>query len=197
MWALLSSSSLPRPSKLSAYQFNCAVNAWWSLHKMLGVRIRSVCLACISMNQHVWISRRGTCFWAGRSCMCNEQSVKSMRRKAKRTHYEFENVSAFSNRTGTRRYGRLSRLPLALFVLLGAAALFRTNCSRCGLHGVEAAFTLCLLLRFHTRLLALSSSLPSQLLPFWRRDNETASATTALRTINLHKCTQLFVNRMF
>ena len=39
--------------------------------------------------------------------------------------------------------------------------------------------------------------LSSQLLPFWRRDNETASAATALRTINLHKCTQLFVNRMF
>ena len=51
------------------------------------------------MNQHVWISRRGTCFWAGRSCMCNEQSVKSVRRKAKHTHYEFENVSVFSNRT--------------------------------------------------------------------------------------------------
>jgi len=45
-------------------------------------------------------------------------------------------------------------------------------------YGVEAAFMLCLLLRFRTRLLALSSLLPSQLLPFWRHDNETASAAT-------------------
>ena len=42
-----------------------------------------------------------------------------------------------------------------------------------------------------------SSLLPSQLLPFWHCDNETASAATALRTINLRKCIQLFVNRIF
>ena len=30
-----------------------------------------------------------------------------------------------------------------------------------------------------------SSSLPSQFLPFWCRDNETASVTTALKTLNL------------
>ena len=66
----------------------------------------------------------------------------------------------------TRRYGCLSRRPRALFTTLGAAALSRTHRSRRRLHGVEAAFTLCLLLRFRARLLALSSSLPSQLLPF-------------------------------
>ena len=32
-------------------------------------------------------------------------------------------------------------------------------------------------------------------LPFWRRENETASTATVLKTINLHKCTQLFVSR--
>ena len=44
--------------------------------------------------------------------------------------------------------------------------LSRTHCSQHGLHGVEAAFTLCLPLRFRASLLAFSSSLPSQLLPF-------------------------------
>ena len=53
---------------------------------------------------------------------------------------------------------------------------------------------LCLLFPFCARLLALSFSLPS---PFCRRNNETASAATALRTINLRKCTQIFVNRIF
>ena len=65
-----------------------------------------------------------------------------------------------------RRYGRLSRRLRALFASLDAAALSRTHRSRCRLHGVEAAFTLGLLLTFSARLLALSSSLPSQLLPF-------------------------------
>ena len=54
--------------------------------------------------------------------------------------------------------------------------------------------TFCLLFHFLARLLALSFSLPS---PFCCRNNETASATTALKAINLHKCTQIFVNRYF
>jgi len=73
----------------------------------------------------------------------------------------------------------------------------RRCCSLSYLSFSTRTFTLCLLLRFRARLLALSSSLPSQLLPFWHRDNETASAATVLRTINLRKCIQFFVNRMF
>ena len=49
---------------------------------------------------------------------------------------------------------------------------------------------------FSHQALAFSSSLPSRL-PFWRHDNETTSAATALRAINLRKCIQLFGNRMF
>ena len=91
--------------------------------------------------------------------------------------------------------GHFSRQPHALFpCYIGGAALSRTYCSRCGLHGIV---TLCLLFCFCTRVLALSSSLPSQFLPVCRGDNETASATTALRMINLRKCTQLYVNRIF
>ena len=47
---------------------------------------------------------------------------------------------------------------------------------------------------FCARLQALSSLLPP---PFWHCDNEIASTATALRAINLRKCTQRFVNRIF
>ena len=161
--------------------------------------VYALCASPWPLNQHVWISRCDMCFWAGRSCMCNERSVKSVRRKAKRMHYvervrECECVFELHR---TQRYGCLSRRPHALFALLGTAALSCTHRSRRGLHGVESAFTLCLLVRFRAGLQALFCSLPSQLLPFWRCDNETASAATALRTINLRKCIQIFVNRMF
>ena len=135
----------------------------------------------------------------GWSVMHVQRSVKSVRRKPKRTHYIeriWECECVFKPHR-TQSYGRLPRWPRVLFASLGAAVLSRTHRSRSWLHGVEAAFTLCLLLCFHARLLALSSSLPSQLLPFWHRDNETTSTATALRTINLCKCIQLFVNRMF
>ena len=77
--------------------------------------------------------------------------------------------------------------------MLGDAALSRTHRSQRGLHGVVAAFMLSVFC-FHARLLAHSFSLPS---PFCRRNNETAGAATVLRTINLRKCTQLFVNKVF
>ena len=140
------------------------------------------------LNQQVWISRCGTCFLAGRSCICNKRSVKSVRRKAKHTNYiervrECERVFEPHR---TWRHGRLSRRPRALFASLGAADLSCTHRSQRGLHGIEAEFTLCLLFRFRARLLALPSSLPLQLWPFWHCDNETASAATVLRTLNLH-----------
>ena len=163
----------------------------------LGVRICRVWLARISMTFEPTCGLVGvTCFWAGRSIHV-QRSVKSVRRKAKRTHYierVWECERVFKPHR-TRRYGCFSRRPYALFASLGVAALSCTHRSRCGLQGFGAAFTLSS--SFSRQALAHSSSLPSQLLPFWRRDNETASATTALRTINLRKCTQLFVNRMF
>ena len=125
-----------------------------------------------------------------------QRSVKSVRRQSVCTALKaFENVSAVSNRT-ERGDVVISQDNHMLYLLhyIGAAALSRTHCSRCGLHGIV---TLCLLFCFCTRVLALSSSLPSQFLPVWRGDNETASVTTALRMINLRKCTQLYVNRIF
>ena len=65
---------------------------------------------------------------------------------------------------------------------------------RRGLHRVVAAFWLSVF-AFRASLFLTRSHY--SFLPFWRcHDNET-SAATALETINLRKCTQLFVNRTF
>ena len=61
-----------------------------------------------------------------RLCMC----VKSVRR----ANHTYKDVSAVSHSTERED-------PRALFATLGAAALSRTHCSRCGLDGVVAAFT--------------------------------------------------------
>ena len=144
------------------------------------------------------VSRCSTCFWDCRS-MHVQWSVKNVRR-AKRTYYigkSFEDVSVVSHRT-TRGYGTcsFSRWPTTHFIRYArhcwslSYSSFSTGTSRhCG-----CIYALCLLFHFCARLLALSFSLPS---PFCRRNNETASAATALRTINLRKCTQNFVNRIF
>ena len=59
----------------------------------------------------------------------------------------------------TRGYGRLSRWQHALHVFASlGTAVSRTHCSWRGLHGVVAAFMLCLLFHFHTRFLALPRS---------------------------------------
>ena len=134
----------------------------------------ALCASPWPLNQHMWISRRGTCFWDGRSCMCNQ--VWKVRIMLK----EFKNVSAFSNCTGPKDMV-ISQDGYALYLLasLGAATLSCTHRSRCGPHSVVAAFTLCLL-RFHIRVLALFSSLPSQLLPFCRRDNHCKNKVVTL-----------------
>ena len=125
------------------------------------------------------VSRRGTCFWDG-SVMHVQRSVKSVRRKAKRMYYvEFENVSVFSNRTTRRR-------PRALFASLGTAALsyssFSTRTSQC----CGCIYTLSSPL-FSCQAPSSFFLTPITIFAIWRRDNESASAATALRTINLRK----------
>ena len=142
------------------------------------------------------VSRRGRGMCMGLSSTkcekCEEGKAYVLRWKS------FEDVSAVSNRTErariwsflktTTRFIGFARRCCSL-----SYSSFSTRTSRrCG-----CIYALCLLFRFRARILALSSSLPSQFLLFWRRDNETASAASALRTINLGKCTQLFVNRIF
>ena len=142
-------------------------------------------------------SRRGTCFWDGQLCMCNEVwKVWEGRQSVCITLKEFENVSMFSNRTECKNMVVLKTTTRFICFARCCFSFSRTHHSQHWLHGIVAAFTLCLLFRFRARL-AHSSSLPSQFLPFWRRDNKTTSAATVMRMINLRKCTQLFVNRIF
>ena len=61
------------------------------------------------------------------------------------------------------------------------------------LQGCRCIYALCLCFCFNVSLLALSSSLVAQFLPFWHSDNEIVIAATALETINLCNYTQLFV----
>ena len=148
------------------------------------------------LKQHVWISRRGMCFWAGQSCMCNKWSVKSVRRKAKHMHYveRVRECERIFEPHKTWRYGRLSRRPRALFASLSAAVSLI-------LIVLDADF---MALRLHLRSVFSSVFVPGSS-SFFSAPNlchfdvvtmRPLSAATALR-INLRKCTQLFVNRMF
>ena len=137
------------------------------------------------------ISRRGTCFWAGWSCMCNEVwKVWEGRQSIRITLKELENVSMFLNPTECKDMV-VSQDDHMLYLLA------RRCCSLwCSLFSIRTSWhwgcIYVLSSPFSRQALALSSSLPSQLLPFWRRDKETASAATVLRKINLRKRIQLF-----
>ena len=126
------------------------------------------------LNQHVWIlvSRHGMCFSVmhvhsfvprlmrggartslGMRLAC-AMKCKSLRRKAKRMYRVRECECVFGPHR-TWGYSRLSRWPHALLASLGTAALSHTHRSQHGHHGVVATFTLCLLIHFRARFLAL------------------------------------------
>ena len=96
------------------------------------------CMPCTHLHD-LWTNTCGLVGMArafgtvGRSCMCNEVWKVWEGRQSIRTHYvervrECERVFEPHR---TRRYGRLSRWPCALFALLGAAALSRTHRLMC------------------------------------------------------------------
>ena len=95
------------------------------------------------------VSRRGTCFWDCRSCMCNKVWKVWGGQSVRTTLKEFRGCECSLEPHRTRGYGRFSRRPHALFASQGAAALSRTHRYRSGLHSVVAAFALCLLFSFH------------------------------------------------
>ena len=136
------------------------------------------------LNQHVWISRHYTCFWDGRSCMCNQvQKVWEGRQSVCITLKEFKNVSVSSNRT-ERKDMVVSQDDHAFYCYARCCCSLSPFSTWTSRHwGYIYALSSPPISRQ-----ALSSLLLSQLLPFWHRDNETASTATALRTINLHKC---------
>ena len=125
----------------------------------------------------------------GRSAMCNEvwKRQQSVRWKS------WKKVSEVRTPHRMLGYGRFSILP---FFASLAAALSYSSISPRTSRDSGYVLALCLCFRFRVSLLALPC-FHHCFLPLWRRDNETASATTALGMINLHKCTQIFVNRIF
>ena len=99
------------------------------------------------------------------SVMHVQQSVKSVRRKAKHMYYveRVRECECVFEPHRMRGYRHFSRRSWTLFASLDAAALSCTQRPRCRLHRVVAAFTLCLLFRFCARLLTLSFSLSLQI----------------------------------
>ena len=118
-------------------------------------------------------------------CEKCEESVRTMLK-------EFRGYERGFELHRTQGYGCFSRRPRAIFASLVLSLVLIV---------LDVDFTA---LRLHSLSLSpfscqapSSSLLPSQYLPFCRRNNETASATTVLGTINLPKYTQLFVNKVF
>ena len=101
---------------------------------ILGVSIRSVCLACISMtfeltgNTCITVSRRGTCFGTA------SHVQQSLKRMAKCTLKEFQEVSEVLN---TMRIW--SFLETTILCFTSHTALSQTHQSHHRLHGVVAA----------------------------------------------------------
>ena len=143
------------------------------------------------------VSTCGTCFWDCRSVHV-QRSVKSVMRV--KCMYYIERVSWIWVRFRTAQNARIWS-----FLKKTTCYICYARCCCCSLVLIvlDTDFTalwlhLCSLSSLPFLRQAPSSSLlPSQFLPFCHRKNETASATTALRTINLPKCTQLFVNKVF
>ena len=131
------------------------------------------------------VSKDGTCFW-DHAC-ANEVWKVWGGQSVHTTLKEFRGCECGFTLHRTRGYSSFSRQPRTLFATHSS---FSTRTSR----RCDCIYAVYLPFRFHARLLALSFSLPS---PFCCCNNETASAATVLRTINLRKCTQLFVNEVF
>ena len=176
----------------------CTYTTFEYLVCILGARICSACLVRASqqpLNQHVLCGfTRGTCFWDCQS-MHVQWSVKSGRR-AKHMYY-IERVSLIWAWFQTAQNARIFKKTTCYICsarrccsLLYSSFLMWTS-RHCG-----CIYTLCLLFRFCARLLTLPCS-HHDFCHFCRCNNETASAATALRTINFPKCTQHFVSKVF
>ena len=79
-----------------------------------------------------------------------QQSVSSVRRMAKHTLKELEEVSEVLNTSLKVKIWLFLKTATHFFASLAAAPLFHTHQSHCGLHRVVAAFWLRLRFRFRT-----------------------------------------------
>ena len=130
--------------------------------------------------EHVYItvSSHGTCFWDGWPCATKcEINGKAY----------VERVSGKSKVLKISRNVRISRWPF--FALLAAAHSYSLILPRSS-RGSSYILALCLHFRF--RVSSFLLTLITVFLPFWLRDNETASTATALGMINLPKCNTTF-----
>ena len=132
------------------------------------------------------LSRCGMCFWDGRPCARN-----GVRRIAKCTLKEFEEVSEVQTPHRMWGYGCFSRQPCTFFALLGGAPLFRMislQISR------DSGCILTHYLRFCFPASFLALAFITIFCCFDVATVRPLSTATALGTINLRKCIQLFVN---
>ena len=129
-----------------------------------------------------------------------QQRVKSVRRMVKRTYIErvwgCDHVR-FQTEPNVRIWLFFKTVRRFFFFLCFSghgSSLSYSSFSMWTSRGCGCIYFLCLCFCFRASLLTLSSLLVWQ---FWHRNNETASAATALRMINLRKYTQLLVSRIF
>ena len=150
------------------------------------------------LNQHVCItvSRCGKCFWDGWPCATKSEKCE----KDGKAYIHWKSLRMWSrtvsNRTECEDMVVFQDGQAFCFfcALLATVPLSHTHRSRCGLHGVVAAFIFSVFASVFApcSLLTLSSLLAWQ---FWHCNNETANAATAEN--DLHKYTQLLVSRIF
>ena len=134
------------------------------------------------------VNRRGTCFWDGWLCICNKVWKVWERGQAYVLCWKSFRMWAHLRAAWNARIWSFLKMTMH-FICIGrccCSLLYSSFSSqRCG-----CIYALYLLFRFCARLLALSSSLPSQFLSFWRHNNETASAATVHIVL---ACASIFV----
>ena len=137
------------------------------------------------------VSRHGMCFGDDWPCATKCEQCEDGKAYVKRV----KKVSKVLNTSLKVRIWSFLKTTTCFFASLAAAPFIRSHRSCHGLHGVVAVFwpSVFAFVFVPVSQFFLTHS-HHNFLPFWHRDNETASTTTALET---SKCTQLFVNRRF
>ena len=166
-------------------KINCYQCAWACVHTSRSPKMPYVLLTRCTYSQcrprvhlkdiwtdrwHVWITvnKHGICFW---------ESI----------HVWWKGSRRFQ--TPQWMWGYFCFTSRCSLILINLAVNFTGQWLQFG--------TLCSLLLLHQSPSSCFLPLISVFFPLWHSDNKTASTTTALGANNLHKCTQLSVNRTF
>ena len=137
-------------------------------------------------------SRRGTCFWDSRSRMCNEVWIFKCEKEGKAYILHWKSMrmwAQFQTSQNIHMCSNLTKHPHVLFLKttmqLICFARYCCSLSYSSFSGWTSWTCGC----FYTlSSLPFLCQAPSSffLFSFWRHDNETASAATALRSISVH-----------